>query len=60
MKEKLTFEEWCEKYTLPVTDEIRQDMKNRFNLDADKEIELALRAQYQIYINGEYEKYSQF
>lgn len=51
-EQKLTYEQWCEKYTITVTDEARQALKEYHNIDSDIEIEQIRRKEYEFYING--------
>ena len=52
MAQKLTYEEWCEKYITPVTVESRQALKKYHNIDADAVFEQARRKEYDFYLNG--------
>ena len=52
MIQKLTYEQWCEKFMTSVTDEVRQSLKEYHNIDADAEVEQARRKEYEFYING--------
>jgi hypothetical protein len=51
MAQKLTYEQWCEKFTISVTDKVRQELKEYHNIDADAEVEQARRKEYEFYIN---------
>ena len=51
--EKLSYEEWRERMSVVVTDEVRNHMKKFHNLNADEEVEKALKKEYEVYINGE-------
>jgi hypothetical protein len=52
MAQKLTYEQWCEKIKISITDEARQALKEYHNIDADSEVEQARRKEYEFYING--------
>ena len=56
MKNKLSYEEWCNKYMLAnvVTDEDRKIFKLQ-KIDIDKQIEEARLREYEFYINGGFE-----
>ena len=56
MNEKLTFEEWRARITVTIADGVRENLKGLHNIDADKEIENAMRKEYEFYLNGEYGK----
>lgn len=56
MNEKLTFEEWRKRYTVTIADGVRENLKEFHNIDADKEIENAMRKEYEFYLNGKYDK----
>jgi hypothetical protein len=51
MNEKLTYEEWRAKYMVTVTDDVVSELNNH-NIDALKEIETAMRKEYEFYLNG--------
>jgi len=51
MNEKLTYEEWREKY-VSISDEARKSLKELHNIDADKEVDQAVRKEYEFYVNG--------
>ena len=55
MSTKLTYEEWQSRYCGQVTmaDELKEELKQLHNIDADKEIGAAMRGEYEIYLNGE-------
>lgn len=55
MTEKLTFEEWCEKY-IKVDPNMKQELSMLHGIDADKEIDAAVRREYDFYINGGFQK----
>ena len=55
MVQKLTYEQWCEKFTISVTDKVKQELKEYHNIDADAEVEQARRKEYEFYINGEWD-----
>ena len=56
MNEKLSYEEWVEKYCAPVSEEMMADLKKYHGLDAVKEVEAVRRSEYEFYINGGFEK----
>ena len=53
--EKLTYEEWCVLYfgQITIPEDVKEDLKRLHNVDADKEIEVVIRKQYEYYLNGE-------
>lgn len=51
--QKLTYEQWRERYSVEITEEARTVLKTLHNVDADLEIEKAMRREYNSYINGE-------
>lgn len=55
VNDKLTYEQWRQ-YFSPVTNDVRTTLKELHNVDADKEIEEAIRKEYEFYINNEYSK----
>jgi hypothetical protein len=58
MTEKLSYEEWRTRYFGKVTiaEGVREDLMKFHNVDADREIENAMRKEYESYLNGEYDK----
>jgi hypothetical protein len=52
MVQKLTYEQWCEKFTISITDKVRHSLKEYHNIDADAEVDQARRKEYEFYING--------
>lgn len=58
MNEKLSYEEWRNRYFGKVTiaEGVREDLKQFHNIDADQEIENAIRKEYEFYLNGESNK----
>ena len=54
MNEKLSYEEWCEKYrgTVVISDDVRRDLKYFHDIDADDEIEGAIRKEYEVYLSA--------
>lgn len=56
MEDKLTYEEFCERFTITISDEAKKGLKELHNLDPDSEIEWAKRKHYEHYVN-EYESY---
>lgn len=55
MNEKLTYDQWKEKYSYKITDEFKNPLKKLYGIDVEKEIEEAMKKEYQKYINGFYE-----
>jgi len=53
--EKLTYEEWCVLYfgQITIPEDVKEDLKRLHNVDADKEIEVAIRKRYDYYLNRE-------
>lgn len=56
MNEKLTYEQWRATLNVTVTDEAIADLKKYHNIDAVEETEKALRQEYEVYLNGGYDK----
>lgn len=52
MTEKLTYEKFCDKFTITISDEARNALKEIHNLDPDSEIESAKRKHYDLYIKA--------
>lgn len=52
MNEKLTYEEWRKKYTVEITEDAKNGLKDIHNIDAEKEIESAMRMEYEWYLNN--------
>ena len=52
MNEKLTYEEWRKRYTVSLADDIKLQLKELHNIDADAEIEAAMRLEYDFYLEG--------
>ena len=54
MNEKLTYEEWRVQNvpTVIVSDEARRGLKEHHDINADAEVERAIRKEYEAYING--------
>lgn len=53
MNEKLTYEEWRKRYnTVSWSDDIKSQLKELHNIDADAEIEAAMRMEYDFYLKG--------
>lgn len=54
-EQKLTYEEWRKKYvgTVSISEEARKDLKEFHNINADEEVEQALRKMYETYFKGE-------
>lgn len=57
MNEQLSYEEWRSRYWGQVTmaDELKAELKQLHNIDANQEIESAMRREYELYLNGEYD-----
>lgn len=49
----LTYEQWRERYSVEISDAARQELHELHNIDADLEIETAMRRKYNSYIAGE-------
>lgn len=57
MNEKLTYEEWRENYAkVSIDNDVVESLQKLHNVDAHAEIEAAMRKEYEIYLNGEYNK----
>lgn len=54
MNEKLSYEEWRKRYTAAVSEETVSELQKYHSIDAHKEIEAALRREYDIYLKGEF------
>jgi len=52
MNEKLTYEEWRKRYTVSFGDDIKSQLKELHDIDADVEIEEAMRLEYKFYLDG--------
>ena len=52
MNEKLTYEEWRKRYTVSLGDDIKSQLKELHDIDADVEIEKAMRLEYKFYLDG--------
>lgn len=54
MNEKLSYEDWRERYvgSVSISDEARNSLKEFHNIDADEEVEQALRKEYDFYFNN--------
>jgi len=52
MNEKLTYEEWRKRYTVSLDDDIKSQLQELHNIDADAEIEAAMRLEYKFYLDG--------
>lgn len=50
MNEKLSYEEWRARQTVNMSPQIREDLKNLHNIDADEEVERAMRTEYEYYL----------
>ena len=56
MMQKLTYDEWKEKYAIPLDEDTRNALKEFHNIDADAEHEWALRQEYDFYINHSFKQ----
>ena len=54
MNEKLTYEEWRKRYTVSIGDDIKSQLNELHDIDADAdaEIEAAMRLEYKFYLDG--------
>lgn len=52
MNEKLTYEEWRKRYTVSLGDDIKSQLQELHGIDADAEIEAAMRLEYKFYLDG--------
>ena len=52
MNEKLTYEEWRKRYTVSFGNDIKSQLKELHDIDADAEIEAAMRLEYDFYLKG--------
>jgi hypothetical protein len=53
---KLTFEQWRERYCRPITEDLKDELKQFLDVDAVTVIEAAQRQEYEFYINGGFDK----
>jgi hypothetical protein len=53
MNEKLTYEQWHAKQFSKVTvaEDVKENLRQFYNIDAAKEIENAMRKEYALYLN---------
>ena len=51
-EQKLTYEEWRLRNTVVISDEARQALKEFNNINADAEVERAMRKEYESYLNS--------
>lgn len=51
-EQKLTYEQWCEKYMAPVDAAALSALEEYHLIDAAYEVEQARRKEYEFYING--------
>ena len=51
-EQKLTYEEWRLRNTVVISDEARQALKEFNNINADAEVEQAMRKEYESYLNS--------
>lgn len=54
-KQKLTFEQWRDRYCRPITQDMKDELKQFHGIDAVSVIEEAQRRDYEFYLNGEFE-----
>ena len=52
MNEKLNYEEWRKIFTVSISDEARKGLKEFHDIDADEEVEQAMRKEYVFYVNN--------
>ena len=53
MSQKLTYEEWREKYAkVSIDADVVESLQKLHNVDAHKEIEAAMQKEYEVYANG--------
>ena len=54
MNTKLTYEEWRNRYCgqVAMSADLKEELHQLHNIDADKEIEAAMRKEYEFYLNG--------
>ena len=53
MSQKLTYEEWREKYAkVSIDTEVVESLQKLHNIDAHKEIEAAMQKEYEVYAGG--------
>jgi hypothetical protein len=55
-KQKLTYDEWRLRNTVVISDEVRQTLKEFNNINADAEVERAMRKEYEFYLNSDVEE----
>lgn len=53
MNEKLTYEEWRKTLTIEIAEDLKNELKENLNIDAEKEIESAMCMEYENYLNNE-------
>ena len=54
MNNKLTYEEWRDRYTkVAMSEDLKAELHQLHNIDANKEIESAMRKEYDFYLNSE-------
>jgi hypothetical protein len=53
MNEKLTYEQWLTKQfgKVTVAEDVKENLRQFYNIDAAKEIESAIRKEYELYLN---------
>ena len=54
-EQKLTYDEWRLRNTVVISDEVRQALKEYNNINADAEVERAMRKEYEFYLNSDVE-----
>lgn len=53
--QKLTYEQWRERYSVEITETARTELKTLHNMDADLEVEQMMRRKYTDYMDGGYD-----
>lgn len=53
---KISYEEWRKLHTVEMADDVRDALESFHAIDAEKEVEEALRKEYEFYANGGYDK----
>lgn len=56
MNEKLSYEDWRDKFAVKIDGVAIDGLKQFHNIDAVKEVESALRQEYEFYLNGGFDK----
>ena len=50
--QKLSYDEWCKRYSRQSSSEDTKELNHLHNVDMQKEIDAALRKEYDFYANG--------